>query len=343
MKSEIRLMKESEISETLALFSDTIDELHLESTDEQKQYYKSNYTEKLMKERFNDEENVFMVAESEGKIVGFLFGRVVWGVGTMHWIGVHKDERGKGYMGLLVEKTVALFESKGCYISDLFAYPRAKRVIQIFEKYGFEKKAFLDKGFLGTSIIYMVKKLKDVDPEFTTRRIVISGRAGQGIKLVATILSKILARLGKEVSFRVEYGPSVRSGKVEAELVYSDYKIEVPIVDKAHILVVLSTPEDKLPFASQVICDDTVTGDDKYLWGSGGYSRKYNEEVVSFAKISLEQFGNYRFTSMIALGHILKHIGITIEKVNFESTLPSRFVEHNIKAIHAGYALRHDH
>jgi len=343
MSVEIGLMKEEEIPQTLELFREIIDELHLDSTEEHKNYYKENYNPDRVKELMKEDDNVFLVARRRGEVVGFLFSRIVWGVGTLNWVGVKEGERGKGVTTSLIRRTLSIFHRRNCFKADLFAYPHSRRLIHFLEGFGFEKRSYLEKTFLGTSVFYMVKHLRDVSPEYATRRIVIAGRAGQGIKLVAQVLSKILAKLGKEVSLRVEYGPSVRSGKVEAELVYSEHKIEVPMVDRANILVVLSTPEDKLPFARKIIVDESVRGFDPLEGKNGGNGRKCEEEIMSFAKTSQEKFGNFRFTSMVALGHLLKVIGVNIEKVNFESALPSKFIENNIKAIQHGFALRMDH
>jgi Pyruvate/2-oxoacid:ferredoxin oxidoreductase gamma subunit len=264
---------------------------------------------------------------------------VVWGVGTLNWVGVRKEVRGRGVTTALIETALKTFQRERCFKADLFVYPRKRRLIRFLEGLGFERRAYLDRTLLGTSVVYMAKKLRKTTPKETTRRIVISGRAGQGIKLVAQVLAKILARLGKEVSLRVEYGPSVRSGKVEAELVYSEDKIDVPLVDQAHVLVVLATPEDRLPKARWLIREQTVSG----LEEKGGNGSRRLEEALGFAKISQTAFGNYRFVSMVALGHLLRVIGVNIEKVNFEAALPSRFVQENVRAIQQGFALRHDH
>jgi Pyruvate/2-oxoacid:ferredoxin oxidoreductase gamma subunit len=61
------------------------------------------------------------------------------------------------------------------------------------------------------------------------------------------------------------------------------------------------------------------------------------KELVSFGKISAETFGSPLFVNMLALGKLLTHIGINLEKVNFESLLPARNFSKNLEAIRYGY------
>ena len=78
----------------------------------------------------------------------------------------------------------------------------------------------------------MVRKITPIPEEHRSKKIVLAGEAGQGIKLMAHALANILAKLGKEVALNLVYDATVRGGNIRAEIVYSDEPIEVPFLKK---------------------------------------------------------------------------------------------------------------
>lgn len=61
----------------------------------------------------------------------------------------------------------------------------------------------------------MVKKITSIPGEHRTKKIILAGEAGQGIKLMAHILANILAKSGKEVALNLVYDAAVRSGNIK--------------------------------------------------------------------------------------------------------------------------------
>ncbi len=336
MRSEIRNGLERDILETVELFGKVIDEIHKKSSGEVKEQYKAAYTKERLKELIRDKRGIYLVLQVDTKIVGFLFGWMAGGVGNVHWVGVDDSMRGHDFGKLLLKAALNEFRRLDCYKAELFAYPEFPAAIGLFKKLGFVETAFIEKNFFGMSVIYMTKELKEVADSVKTKKIVLAGAAGQGIKLTAQVLADILGKLQKNVSLNVVYGPTVRSGEVEAELVYSDGKIEVPFIEKPDILLLLSKVDVSQYKAKEIIIEksllelEEVSSDITFP----------ETEHISFSKIATEEFGSSRYINMLALGRLLRHIGINIEKINFKSELPPQFLEENIKAIRYGYAYR---
>jgi Pyruvate/2-oxoacid:ferredoxin oxidoreductase gamma subunit len=144
----------------------------------------------------------------------------------------------------------------------------------------------------------------------------------------------MLALLGKEVSVNVLYGPSVRAGQIEAEIVYSDEAIEVPVVDRAHVWVLLSSGIDpKSRTADRIIVEESIAGSLFFKDSEGGAEK----EQRAFEKIALKEFGSPLFINMIALGRLLQVIGLSIDKLNLSPALPAAHLAENIEAIKYGY------
>ena len=166
------------------------------------------------------------------------------------------------------------------------------------------------------------------------KKIKLTGTGGQGIKLLGHVLGNILAELDFNVSLNFEFDTSVRGGSISADLVYSDEEIENPIIDEADILLQLggSQPDAmriraKERIIEKKICNVECTKCDIKCAG----------KQIPFYDVANKKFGSGIYMNMLALGIILKHIGINPEKVNLKKGLPERYIEKNIEAIKYGY------
>jgi Pyruvate/2-oxoacid:ferredoxin oxidoreductase gamma subunit len=122
----------------------------------------------------------------------------------------------------------------------------------------------------------------------------------------------------------VLYDATVRGGEITAELIFSDEKIESPFFEKADLCVELARTSKRTFAAERHIRE-------------AGIMEGVAEERIPFAKEAVEKFGSPLFINMIALGRLLRDIGIPIDKVDFRATLPARFLDENVKAIKYGY------
>ncbi|MCR4289136.1 MAG: GNAT family N-acetyltransferase [Candidatus Scalindua sp.] len=328
MKYEIKKLEEREVKDTLTLFRSIVDELHADSSKAERSHYKATHPANKVKNQLHDKDSVYLIGKLGDEIISFMFALVVDGVGNIHWSGVKAEHRKKGYAKLLLEKTINIFIKKSCHEARVFIYPEAEGAHKLFKSFAFEEKSYIDEQFFGVSIILMEKPLAPVPLKKIAKKVILTGEAGQGIKLMAHTLGNILAKMGKEVSLNIIYGAAVRGGEITAELIYSDEKIETPFFEKADLGVCLSKSRKGMINAKELIVEATAYDSDLI---------HPIPDVMPFAQIAMDQFHSHVFVNMIALGRLLSIIGIKIEKVDFESEFQSRFLEENTRAVKFGY------
>ena len=328
MKYEIKRLEEHEVKDTIKLFRSIIDELHADRSKVERSHYKATHPVNKVKKQLNDKDSVYLIGKLGDEIISFMFALVSDGIGNIHWSGVKAEHRKEGHAKLLLDKTIKVFIKKSCHEARVFIYPEAKGAQKLFQYFDFEEKSFIDEQFFGVGIILMEKTLAPVPLKKVAKKIVLTGEAGQGIKLMAHTLGNILAKMGKEVSLNIIYGAAVRGGEITAELIYSDEKIETPFFDKADIGVCLSKNKKEMINAKELIVEATAYDSDLL---------HPIPDIMPFAKIAMDQFHSHVFVNMIALGRLLSIIGIKIEKVDFESEFQSRFLEENTRAVKFGY------
>lgn len=329
----VEKLRESEVDTAINLFYDMVDELHAKSAEDERLHFKESYTPKVVSERLHSKDYAYLVGKEDGKIVGFIFAWISDRVGHIHWMGVIRERRKHGYGEQILKEMIEIFREMGCYEAKLSAYISDKGAYHLFQKYGFKETAFVDQRYFGVSLILMVLKLTATPEEHRSKKIILVGEAGQGIKLIAHALSNIMTKLGKEVALNLIYDASVRGGNIRAEIVYSDEPIDVPFFEEADIGLQLSKTLDPTVRAKRMLIESSACDDECRRCEL----RCPASERIPFERMAAEQFNSPMFVNMIALGRLLSMIGINIEKINFDSEFPKQFLDDNIKAIRYGY------
>lgn len=323
MDISITKLREKDVEAALNLFYKSMEEIHPNRPPEDIQHFKEGYSPAKLHKRLLSENCVYLVAKEVDKVIGYVFAWITEGVGDIHWFAVDMDYRGRGCGHKLLEKALQEFQSRECHESRVFIYPQDTSTIRLLEHLGFFQKAYIEEKFFGIDLVLMVKAIaKPLRP--IVKRIVLAGEAGQGIKLMAHALASILAKMGKEVAMNVLYDATVRGGEITAELIFSDEKIESPFFEKADLCLELAKSTRRVFPAERHILEASIPE------GTA-------EEKIPFEKEAVEKFGSPIFINMIALGRLLKDIGIPIDKVDFRSSLPGRFLDENVRAIKYGY------
>jgi len=75
-----------------------------------------------------------------------------------------------------------------------------------------------------------------------TQSIVISGFGGQGILFAGKVLAEMGMAMGKKVSWLPSYGPEMRGGTANCNVIISDEEVGSPIVNNPDILVCMNKP-----------------------------------------------------------------------------------------------------
>lgn len=169
------------------------------------------------------------------------------------------------------------------------------------------------------------------------KKIKLVGTGGQGIKLLGHLLGNVLAELNYHVSLNFQFDTSVRGGSILADFIYSDKEIENPIIDEADILIQLGGKQTeamktkaKERIIERSICNTECEKCDIRCAG----------KQIPFYDVANKKFGSKLYMNMLALGLVLKHIGVDPNKVNLKNGLPEKYIEKNVEAIQYGYTYR---
>ena len=314
-----------------------IDEIYSEESEKVRRILKANYTQDALIELCQDPQSVLYVIDVDGRLAAFLYGWMFQNVFTIYWIFVHKQYRGRGIIKKLmkdVEKEVTRLK---CFKIEMYAYAPHNKFLDFCSKLGFQKGVLIKKSMFGFQIQHIYKYIGMCSAEDKIKRIKIIGEAGQGVKLLSYILASILSQLGNEVSLNLEYDSAVRSGTISSDLIYSENEIENPIIDEADILIKFTKTRDWFP-ARHLIIDESFCGEQSLTCSiHTSKGTDYGLENVAISK-----FGSKIYINMIALGKILRHIGINIMLINITDLLPKKSIEKNIEAIKYGFNYKDD-
>ncbi len=169
--------------------------------------------------------------------------------------------------------------------------------------------------------------------------IVIAGFGGQGLLFAGKVLAHAGLLEGRELSWLPSYGPEMRGGTANCNVILSDSPVGSPIVQEPNVLLVMNTPSlDKYE-------KDVVPGGKIFL-DSTLITRKVEREDVDVFCIPATQMaadmGTPALANMVLLGAVVRETGCVREET-LESALhdviPARkanLFDANMNAIQAG-------
>ncbi|RLE95884.1 MAG: ribosomal-protein-alanine N-acetyltransferase [Thermoprotei archaeon] len=123
--------------------------------------FKQPYGLSLLKMYHTLSPDLFLVAEAEGRIVGYVIGLCKkWGEGHVISLAVHPDYRRKGIGRALMEALLTRFKERGMQAARLEVRVSNTPAIRLYEKLGFRIKGVLRGYYLdGEDAYLMVKEL----------------------------------------------------------------------------------------------------------------------------------------------------------------------------------------
>jgi len=314
-----------------------IDEIYARESQEVRRALKANFTEGALKELCGEEHAVLYVVEAEGRVVAFLYGWFFRYVFTIYWIYSLREFRGKGVVKELLGHAETELRAKGCWKFEMYAYAENNRFLGFSAKLGFSKGVLIEKSMFGFKIQNIYKIIGEPDADMRETKIKIVGEAGQGVKLLSYTLGQVLAQLGHEVSLNLAYDASVRGGNISADLIYSSRPIENPVIDEADVLIKFTRTREWFPAKTLVI--------DESMCRAEALSCSIQTDkgtMYGFEDVAISLFGSKIYINMIALGRILRYIGVNIMLLNIKDLLPERAIEKNLEAIKYGFSYRDD-
>ena len=172
-----------------------------------------------------------------------------------------------------------------------------------------------------------------------SHEIIIAGFGGQGLLFAGKVLAYGGLIEEKEVSWLPSYGPEMRGGTANCNVILSDTPVGSPIVQHPDVLVVMNTPSlDKY--------ENMVAPGGKIFVDSTLITRKVNREDVDVFYIPATQMASDMdaggLANMILLGAVLREtscIGDDTLPESLHQVIPARkadLFEVNMRAIQAG-------
>ena len=151
------------------------------------------------------------------------------------------------------------------------------------------------------------------------QELIIAGFGGQGILSMGKILAYAGLHEGKNVSWLPSYGPEMRGGTANCNVIISEEPVGSPIISTATALIVMNQPslekfEDMVAPGGIIIVDSSLVPvmpkrDDVKVFAIPATTHAY-------------EMGNATFAGIILLGKFIGETGV-ISKDNFENALKS--------------------
>ena len=170
-------------------------------------------------------------------------------------------------------------------------------------------------------------------------QIVIAGFGGQGLLFAGKVLAYAALTEQRELSWLPSYGPEMRGGTANCNVIISDSPVGSPIVQNPNVLMVMNTPSlDKY--------EKSVAPGGKIFVDSTLISRKVEREDVEVFYIPATKMasdmGMPTLANMILLGAIVKATGCITDAgmlAGLNKIIPAKkanLLDSNLKCIQAG-------
>ncbi|NLA52475.1 MAG: 2-oxoacid:ferredoxin oxidoreductase subunit gamma [Alcaligenaceae bacterium] len=146
-----------------------------------------------------------------------------------------------------------------------------------------------------------------------THQIIIAGFGGQGIMFMGQLLTYAGMLENKNVSWLPSYGPEMRGGTANCNVIISDDMVASPIVTKATAVIAMNRPSlDKF--------ENVVVRDGLLLVNSSLIDKKASRDDIEVCYIPAneiaDRLGNSRVANMVMLGgYIAKSRAVSPESV----------------------------
>ncbi|NMA94901.1 MAG: 2-oxoacid:ferredoxin oxidoreductase subunit gamma [Clostridiales bacterium] len=141
--------------------------------------------------------------------------------------------------------------------------------------------------------------------------VIMAGFGGQGVMSMGQILAYSGMLEGKEVSWLPSYGPEMRGGTANCNVIVSDTSVASPVITDATAAIIMNRPSlnrfQDLIMAGGSIFINTSLVDEKC-------NRDDLQAYYIPANEIADELGNNRIANMILLGAYIEHTGIVSAK-----------------------------
>jgi len=149
-----------------------------------------------------------------------------------------------------------------------------------------------------------------------TEKIIIAGFGGQGVMSLGQMIAYSGMTEGREVSWLPSYGPEMRGGTANCQVIVSDEAIAAPIISEADTVIAMNLPSlDK--FESRV-----KKGGNLFI-NSSLIERKANRDDINVHYITANEtaveLGNSKVAGMVVMGAYIKTTNVVKAETIIES------------------------
>jgi 2-oxoglutarate ferredoxin oxidoreductase subunit gamma len=146
----------------------------------------------------------------------------------------------------------------------------------------------------------------------STENIILSGFGGQGIVAAGKTIIHAGMLDGKTVSMLPSYGPEMRGGFANCNVILSDTEIASPIISAADVVIAMSLPALE-KFEGRIKPGGTLIVD-SYLISKPEYREDIKVLEIPATKIAIDN-GNVKFAIVVMMGALMS----VLEKPSIKS------------------------
>ncbi len=172
-----------------------------------------------------------------------------------------------------------------------------------------------------------------------THEVICAGFGGQGVMLMGQLLAYAATMEGKEATWYPSYGPEMRGGTANCQVVISDQPINSPVLSLPQSVIVLNRPSFE-KFASTVAPGGLLLVNLSLV---DIKSKRTDLEIHEIPATEIaQQIGSTLVANIILLGAYLERMkSVRFESVEavLQKTMSGRrekFIPLNMEALHAG-------
>jgi len=170
----------------------------------------------------------------------------------------------------------------------------------------------------------------------------IAGFGGQGILLIGQVLAYTAKLEGRNVSWLPSYGPQMRGGTANCNVVISTKEILSPLVLKPDFLIAMNKPS-LLKFEKDLNSDGIIFLNEDMVDSWDNKDKAKNVRIP--ADSTATQLGDTKISNMVMLGSFIKVTNLFPLDAVFDAlndAIPKHrqnLISLNIKALEKGYEL----
>jgi len=155
------------------------------------------------------------------------------------------------------------------------------------------------------------ERVERPEPKYRNPRIKIAGFGGQGVLLLGEALAESGMKAGYQVTWLPSYGPEMRGGTANCQVIISDDRIGSPLVSTPDVLIAMNRPslerfEPEVREGGLIIYNSSLIDIEP---------QREDVEVIAIPATEIaDKLGNTRVANMVILGSYVAKTGILTKK-----------------------------